>query len=477
MLKHLNFTLWLKYLSTQWGEDQFSPEARKQLLEWYDSMAANRVNYKQADGATGNMVREASKAVAMAQLGFKLSSMLMQTTSITKGLARPSKKQALKVAFSMMRHPKQYFKQIGELSPFMATRSESFEQMIAEEADSQRKEKLLGGKNSNDNRSGAEKLKNKAGKIYGGYTHAAMAGMAAIDKYIAGLCWGAQYADAISKGLSSQDAIYRADENVRKTQQSGHTLSAIGIQRQGDYSRAFTMFRSDFIKGYNQFVEVMDAWKNKEFSKDQAGDILGLIGAGVIAHMVGSWSLPRLDDWEDMLFSVQQSISSGAPVVGAGADLVTMILLDHAREWRGVPAQGEQAYKRAVSSALLPPAANVGESAGDAVTAFLRKRDLGSEAWGISMMGLPGAATYKRARDNWELADATGKAKYMFLTKRAAQGGFERVRKAERSRSENLNAWAQRKKKNWSEEKLQEYEAWLDFKREKGREKRAERRR
>lgn len=451
---------------------RFSPEARKQLLEWYDSMAANRVNYKQADGAVGNLVREASKAVAMAQLGFKLSSMLMQTTSITKGLARPSKKQALKTAVRMMRHPKKYFKEIGELSPFMATRSESFEQLIAEEADSRRKEKLLGSKNDKDNRDITIKLKDKSGRIYGSYSRAAMAGMAMLDKYIAGLCWGAEYGDAISRGLSVEEAIYRADENVRKTQQSGHTLSAIGIQRQGEYSRAFTMFRSDFIKGYNQMVEVIDAWNNGEFSTDQAKDILGLIGAGVIAHIVGSWSLPRLDDWEDMAFSVQQSITSGAPVVGAGADLVTMILLDYAREWRGVPASGEMAYKRAVSSALLPPAANVGESAGDAITALLRKRDLKSAAWGVSMMGLPAAATYKRARDNWELADATGKAKYMFLTKRASQDEFERVRKAERNRSERLNAWAERRKKKWSEEKLQEYEIWLDFKREKGREKR-----
>ena len=78
-----------------------------------------------------------------------------------------------------------------------------------------------------------------------------------MDMWVAGCTWAASYNKSIAEGLSEQEAINKADRDVRQTQGSGSLLDMNAFQKGGEFKKMTTLFMSFFATMTNLLFEAL----------------------------------------------------------------------------------------------------------------------------------------------------------------------------------------------------------------------------
>ena len=425
----------------------FNEEAWKSVDDWLKAMAYGRANYGTTDKNYDKFIRTVRRRYSVFQLGLRLTSMMYQGASYFRGLSGVSKKQALVSWGRMTKNPKVFFDRINELSPQIESRTKDFELGIQEMAEEGEMAGLLG----------VEKIGNKVGE-------AVMQPMALVDKFFAALLWDAKYSERINSGLDQKDAVYAADELVRKTQSGGGLLASSGIMRGGEMLRVFTQFASDPIKGMNMVIEFGDSFKEMSTAQKMNTMLFGFVAPAAWVYFIKSGFRPPWEEPEELGKETIRSFSDGLPLIGPMIDITTSVGFDKIKEKKGMPVNK---YWYEYISDVNAPIFGAFE---DMVKAVPRasEGDYKPALEGVAqLVGVPAGGQIKRTVEGAGIALRYKNLKYMFLSKSASSGEFEDVVRASsvkpgtyktRKEADAARAWAKKKKASWSPEKLMRYE-------------------
>lgn len=287
------------------------------LMDWLRSLAYGKWSYGQSDLHPINGVFRILRNYAGSYhvLG-KVSSLLVQSSSAARAMAKVKPKYMWKAILAFMSDPKDFMPAIDELSPIQATRMEDYEQAMSEWMETANAKKVVGGLTT------ADEVKKVLANILG-----------AFDKFWSSLAWYAKYTEEIEAGREDR-AIYEADKLVRQTQSGGGLLAANAMQRGSDVERAFTQFMSDAIKSYNLIDELVMGWRQIP-GKDRAAYVaFGILLPAAIDYIIRSGFNPFREPEEYLSTVIMQPIS-WIPIIGQVGDMAVSVWNNFAKGLMG----------------------------------------------------------------------------------------------------------------------------------------------
>lgn len=397
--------------------DRVSPKARAVINDWLKSLAYGKWSYNQSNSILDTMFRYLRSAAGSYQILGRVSSLLIQASSMPRGMVATKKKYLARAIGAMISERGDFFKLIDEKSANMATRTQEYEQAISEyleSTDGKRVMKALGV---------VDVTREFLGKLIGG-----------VDKFWASLVWFSRYSEAINDGAKDEDAVYEADKTVRKTQSGGGLFAANALQRGNDVSRAFTQFLSDAIKATNQLDEYIQGFKDLPNAEKINYVVWGMLLPAAIVHLIRSGFEPWREPEEGLKEFIMQNFYS-IPFLGQLMELGVNIGIEKLKRARGIiPNQGWKQYAMEYEA---PAASMFAEFGKNTIMLFDAKRwrekpvknifvaiDMVAQA-----MGLPGGGQLKRVSGGMEEVGKTGDLRYLLVSKAALQSGNEMLQK------------------------------------------------
>lgn len=250
-------------------------------------------------------------------LGLKLTTALLQFSSLPKGIAMINKKVALQSIIAFFNSPVKCIQHADTLSAFMHERASSYERELAEFAEKQQVAKFTGVKNA------SAKFKDFI-----------MWHIGAIDKGVASILWNAKFEEEMAIHGNKEEAIKKADEVIRKTQSRGGVVMMPSIYRGPGMARAFTMFTSDLNQNINILFEMAGKW-NMKTTPDKMSEVFWyFLLPSIMVYLVNSavdW-----DDPEEMVKTGISQFSGGLPFLGQLLDSGIAMAADNVKEARGI---------------------------------------------------------------------------------------------------------------------------------------------
>jgi hypothetical protein len=427
----------------------YSKSAWNAIDDWLKAMAYGRMNYGTTDRAYDKVIRTLRNNYSVFQLGLKLITIAIQPSSWFKGISGVSKKQAVASIFRMMRNPALFNREINEKSAQQESRMQNYEQGIQESIENNMAHTVVGD------------LKNRE-KVIDTIRGAVMAPMGAVDKGVSNLVWDAKYHESIEKGMPESDAIYSADELVRKTQSGGGLLSSSMFMRGNEFMRMFTQFQSDPTKTLNMLLEFKNHIKEMDVADTANLIIFAVIAPAMFSYMVRNLRWPW-DEPEEVGKEAERSIVSSIPIFGAIFDAAATVGLDQIKRLRGVPVdKSGYDYITDMDVPLLSSASTVAEG-------ITRGKPLKIVEGVAQAVGVPAGGQIKRIIEGIDISIKHGNAKYLITSKKAVNKEFDQVIAAhktmpseKRSPTEVMRnrAWANKVYESWSPEKKKAFDKY-----------------
>ena len=283
-----------------------------------------------------------------------------------------------------------------------------------------------------------------------------------MDKAVSNLVRDAKYHESIENGMSDDDAIYAADELVRKTQSGGGLLSSNMFMRGNEFMRMFTQFQSDPTKTLNMLIE----FKNHIDEMD-ASDIINLVLFAVIAPAMYSYMIRNLrwpwEEPEEVGKEAERSIVSAIPIFGNLFDAMATVGIDQLKKLRGVPVdKSTYSYLSDMDVPLLSSVGTIGEG-------FTQGKPSKIVEGVAQAAGFPAGGQVSRVIENGNIAIKHGDAKYLITSKKAANKEFDQVIAARKTMPNDKRkpaevmrnrAWANRVYDSWSPEKQKRFDKY-----------------
>lgn len=328
-----------------------SEEVYKQLLEWVKAVAYGRVSG--SEHVYDKIFDFMRKNFATYALGVKLTTALMQLTSLPKGMAMINKADVARSCMAYLMHPKEAEKHANELSAMMANREHSYERELAEMFEKQAVREYAGISTLND--------KTK---------RALMWHIGRVDKIIATVLWNAKFDEQMHIRGNETAAAEAADEMIRKTQSRGGVLYMPSIYRGGGLVRAMTIFTSDLNQNINLLFELQGKWKFQPSTKNVHDVFWSFAIPTTMIWMINNAFIPavsaikhfidpdepedfRLEEWMKELIS---QFTGGVAFLGPIFDAAIGMAADSAKELRGIIP--DKRWKRFVGD-MSPAGADV----------------------------------------------------------------------------------------------------------------------
>jgi N12 class adenine-specific DNA methylase len=308
-----------------------SEEVYKQLLEWVKAVAYGRVSG--SEHVYDKIFDFMRKNFTTYALGLKLTTALMQLTSLPKGMAMINKADVARSCMAYLMDPKAAEKHANELSAMMANREHSYERELAEMFEKQAVREYAG----------ISTLSDKAKR-------ALMWHIGRVDKIIATVLWNAKFDEQMHIHGNETAAAEAADEMIRKTQSRGGVLYMPSIYRGGGLVRAMTIFTSDLNQNINLLFELQGKWKLQPSTKNVHDVFWSFAIPTTMIWMINNAFIPavsavknfidpdepedfRLEEWMKELIS---QFTGGVAFLGPIFDAAIGMAADSAKELRGI---------------------------------------------------------------------------------------------------------------------------------------------
>jgi N12 class adenine-specific DNA methylase len=308
-----------------------SEEVYKQLLEWVKAVAYGRVSG--SEHVYDKIFDFLRKNFTTYALGLKLTTALMQLTSLPKGMAMINKADVARSCMAYLMDPKAAEKHANELSAMMANREHSYERELAEMFEKQAVREYAG----------ISTLSDKAKR-------ALMWHIGRVDKIIATVLWNAKFDEQMHIHGNETAAAEAADEMIRKTQSRGGVLYMPSIYRGGGLVRAMTIFTSDLNQNINLLFELQGKWKFQPSTKNVHDVFWSFAIPTTMIWMINNAFIPavsavknfidpdepedfRLEEWMKELIS---QFTGGVAFLGPIFDAAIGMAADSAKELRGI---------------------------------------------------------------------------------------------------------------------------------------------
>lgn len=317
-----------------------SPEVQKELNGWIKAVAYGRVSG--SENIVDKVFDFMRKNFTTYALGFKVTTMLQQLSSLPKGMADINKMYVLKSATAFMMNPIKAEKFSDEKSVMMENRAKSYERELAEFFEKQVAKKYGGLKSVPDF-----------------IIQASMWHIGKMDKIVATILWNAKYEEQMHIHGNESAAVQAADEVIRKTQSRGGVLYMPSIYRGGGVVRAFTIFTSDLNQNINLAFEMAGKWKNQSTAKNVNDVFYNFLAPTLIVWLVNNalepaWSaiksVIRPDEPEDyrpeeLVKEFFTQMTGGIPLITNLIDAAVASAMDQVKEARGlIPDRSWQRY-------------------------------------------------------------------------------------------------------------------------------------
>lgn len=441
----------------------FNPEAWNKIDDWVKALAYGRVDYGGRDDAISKGIKKIRKNAAVFQLGFKASSIMIQTSSYFRGMSKVQFKHVIKVWGELAKaihdgRGHEFFKEIDDLSPIMVAREQDSEQILQEWFESGIADKIL------KTEKGSEKLKSIA-----------MKPMAAYDKFLASMIWKAKFNEVIEKGgfESSEDAIdkavYEADKVVRRTQSGSGILASTGMQRGAEWQRMFTQYASDSIKGFNMLVEFFDNFKEMAAKEKAALIGYGFVLPAIVANFIRSGFRPPWDEPEEVAVEAVKSFSDGLPIVGMLLNVIATAGTDKIKELRGKPPYTYYEYITDVNAPVMEVFSTAGVAIKEAIVD--NKFDKTIETVG-TVLGVPGGAQVTRLIKEGTVVLEGGKKRRLIIGRRADREfdlvgrwfGKNAASYKDPDKAQKYIKWAEKTYRSWDDKNRAKYIKYIILK-------------
>jgi hypothetical protein len=354
-----------------------SKVAYDQILDWLDTMAVGKMNIEKND-ILSKFALFARSTYAIYQLGFKITPILSQLSSLPKGLPYVSEhgparsvQAVMSAAGQLAARRMELVKEIDEKSAVMANRMTDFERDMTEMFERKLLPSMTKGK-----RVGPVEIKDAV-------VQAAMWSMGANDKLNCVVLWKAAYDESLRDGKTEDEAVYAADDVIRKTQSGGGLIMMPSIYRGGVLQRMFSQFNSDPNKTINLLYQMAHTMKSRGLVNTGFEAMMVVLIPGTIFYMVQNAFKVPWDDPEEWGRFVVNNQTSGIPLLGTIIDIAMGGMIDVAAEMRGKkPNYLWARYAgdfnmplsepfETMSKALSRPYATAGEKAKSVSLAFL----------------------------------------------------------------------------------------------------------
>ncbi len=315
-----------------------SQEVYNQLDRWLRHIAVGKVSVEY-DSIIGKAFDFIRRNFAVFAIGLKLTTGLMQITSLFKGIAsvdkdNPLKPNVLKSVFAFLANPVLTEKFVDSKSPHIKYRSDNVEREIREMWE----------------RSERESYK-KTMTIPSKLKSAMMWHVKKIDKVVCVIIWNAKFNEEMEKHGSEERAIRAADEVIRRTQSFGNLILMPSIYVGGGVERAFTIFTSDLNQNINLAFEIIGKW-SVQGTKQNINDVFWNVFMSVTAvWLINNAFQPVLtaikkargegegeEDWrtEEWLKEFVSQYSGGFVFLGILFDVAIASAVDKIKEARGI---------------------------------------------------------------------------------------------------------------------------------------------
>ncbi len=282
-------------------------EEYNQIIPWLKSIATiDRAPIDEASYWSNLLVKRGS----LYAMGFSLRTMLMQFTGIPISINKIGAKAYIKGAIKMIGSKSLSYNQVKKLSPYMASRSDTFDKTITETltAFDPNKHALRIG-----NRIITRTEFDKA--VFGFISTA--------DALVAFPTWIGEYDKQIAKGTDPQEAITLADAAVIEAQGSGLSMDVNALMRKKGALEFLLMFMSFamnwqnrqryYISGYAEHLRGGNSQINsKEFFKHFA---LEWVAPVMLTLLMQSLQEDELPDGEDIIEEFASYALMGVPIV------------------------------------------------------------------------------------------------------------------------------------------------------------------
>jgi hypothetical protein len=210
--------------------EAIGPEYEKQLMPWLQNIAHEWLIDRRGMNAIQNFASVLRTNVTMVGLGFRITTMLAQTSGYLNSVQRLGATAMADGLRTYAKAPWQQAAWVREKSAEMRNRANDLER---------------------DMRAAQLKLQGKTGAI-NDVRRLAFHGIAMFDAAVSVPTWLGAYNKGLKDGMLDQDAVYYADKMVRDTQGAGAAKDLASVQRQGPIWNLFTMFYSYFNVMYNR---------------------------------------------------------------------------------------------------------------------------------------------------------------------------------------------------------------------------------